>query len=227
MTIQSTMLSAAFSGLMLIGACGAAKADSVVLNTIDTTFDRDTGWPLQWLSINDVAIKFSSPRAGNITNIVAYLAAPDFANDTIGIMGDAGGLPDGTFLYSDPAPLFWENTSPVTLSGLKWAISAGTTYWLTVVADQSYVDGHGMDSYWSTGNAPGPVGYFSSDLHSWFIEDASYVTLPEAEILATTVPEPSTWAMMLLGFAGLGYAGYRRARAGHAALTAYATSGPN
>lgn len=24
------------------------------------------------------------------------------------------------------------------------------------------------------------------------------------------VPEPSTWAMMLVGFAGLGYAGYRR-----------------
>ena len=26
------------------------------------------------------------------------------------------------------------------------------------------------------------------------------------------VPEPSTWAMMLVGFAGLGFAGYRRAR---------------
>ena len=26
---------------------------------------------------------------------------------------------------------------------------------------------------------------------------------------ATFVPEPSTWAMMLLGFAGLGYLGYR------------------
>jgi hypothetical protein len=25
------------------------------------------------------------------------------------------------------------------------------------------------------------------------------------------VPEPSTWAMMLLGFAGLGYAGFMRA----------------
>jgi len=28
----------------------------------------------------------------------------------------------------------------------------------------------------------------------------------------STVPEPSTWAMMLLGFAGLGFAGYRRTR---------------
>jgi Ice-binding-like/PEP-CTERM motif len=27
----------------------------------------------------------------------------------------------------------------------------------------------------------------------------------------STVPEPSTWAMLLLGFAGLGFAGYRRA----------------
>jgi hypothetical protein len=33
-------------------------------------------------------------------------------------------------------------------------------------------------------------------------------------------PEPSTWAMMLLGFMGLGYVGYRRARAGHATLAA-------
>jgi hypothetical protein len=29
---------------------------------------------------------------------------------------------------------------------------------------------------------------------------------------APAIPEPSTWAMMLVGFAGLGYAGYRRTR---------------
>jgi PEP-CTERM motif len=35
------------------------------------------------------------------------------------------------------------------------------------------------------------------------------------------VPEPSTWAMMVLGFAGLGFAGYRRAaRARRATLSA-------
>jgi PEP-CTERM motif len=31
------------------------------------------------------------------------------------------------------------------------------------------------------------------------------------------IPEPSTWAMMLLGFAGLGFAGYRQARKAHPA----------
>ncbi len=30
---------------------------------------------------------------------------------------------------------------------------------------------------------------------------------------SSSVPEPSTWAMMLLGFAGLGYVGFRKARA--------------
>jgi PEP-CTERM motif len=29
---------------------------------------------------------------------------------------------------------------------------------------------------------------------------------------ASAVPEPSTWAMLLLGFAGLGYAGFRRCK---------------
>jgi hypothetical protein len=34
------------------------------------------------------------------------------------------------------------------------------------------------------------------------------------EIAVTPVPEPSTWAMMLLGFAGLGFAGYWASQAG-------------
>jgi hypothetical protein len=30
--------------------------------------------------------------------------------------------------------------------------------------------------------------------------------------LSSAVPEPSTWAMLLIGFAGIGFAGYRRSR---------------
>jgi hypothetical protein len=42
--------------------------------------------------------------------------------------------------------------------------------------------------------------------------------LEAAAPLADAVPEPSTWVMMLLGFGGLGFAKYCRARTGHATL---------
>jgi CHRD domain/PEP-CTERM motif len=32
------------------------------------------------------------------------------------------------------------------------------------------------------------------------------------QLILTAVPEPSTWAMMILGFAGIGFLGYRRRR---------------
>jgi len=31
--------------------------------------------------------------------------------------------------------------------------------------------------------------------------------------LVASIPEPATWAMMVIGFAGLGFAGWRKARA--------------
>jgi hypothetical protein len=37
------------------------------------------------------------------------------------------------------------------------------------------------------------------------------------DFTATDVPEPSTWAMLAVGFAGLGYAGHRRGRKAAAA----------
>ena len=50
-------------------------------------------------------------------------------------------------------------------------------------------------------------------------EEATYTLKPHGELLnrgmvesLTVVPEPSTWAMMLVGLAGLGFAGYRASR---------------
>lgn len=42
--------------------------------------------------------------------------------------------------------------------------------------------------------------------------EADSVTITAGPITVLPVPEPSTWAMMLQGFAGLGFAGYRRTR---------------
>ena len=41
---------------------------------------------------------------------------------------------------------------------------------------------------------------------------SAFLVTTNGRVFAATVPEPSTWAMMLLGFVGLGLAGYRRAR---------------
>ena len=53
----------------------------------------------------------------------------------------------------------------------------------------------------------------TSDLNTAF---GLTTSLPTIQVTSDVegVPEPSTWAMMLLGFAGLGFAGYRRARGG-------------
>ena len=53
-----------------------------------------------------------------------------------------------------------------------------------------------------------------------FSENSALTYIGLDDVSITGVPEPSTWEMMLLGFAGLGYVGYRRARAGRATLAA-------
>ena len=79
-------------------------------------------------------------------------------------------------------------------------------------------------------NGPGTPGSFSG----WMLENFTFTANSTSELLSflavgapannvppfalldgvslTAVPEPSTWAMMLLGFGGLGYAAYRRRR---------------
>jgi hypothetical protein len=64
------------------------------------------------------------------------------------------------------------------------------------------VDPTGLPSGYSTGGDPPPVGPIGP------------IGTPGGDppFGATAVPEPSTWAMLLLGFAGLGYAGFRRSK---------------
>jgi len=99
-----------------------------------------------------------------------------------------------------------------------FAVFAGTTTG-TGTEDLSEVLSNGVSL---TLNAPGatsatfsPIGYLS------VVKDqsdfAGSAGSADSSILGnafsvTAIPEPSTWAMMLLGFVGLGYAGYRTQR---------------
>jgi Laminin B (Domain IV)/PEP-CTERM motif len=48
------------------------------------------------------------------------------------------------------------------------------------------------------------------ELRGEFISGAEVEGLDNVTLMTAGVPEPSTWAMMILGFAGLGFMGYRR-----------------
>ena len=56
-----------------------------------------------------------------------------------------------------------------------------------------------------------PVWALYSPSHTSLAAELSPLTL-DTPVSASVVPEPSTWAMMLLGFVGLGYAGWRTQR---------------
>ncbi len=64
-----------------------------------------------------------------------------------------------------------------------------------------------VDMY-SNGDAPTDA-YYGVVVYDPSTGVADYTS---ADGLILTVPEPSTWAMMILGFAGLGFAGYRKSR---------------
>jgi hypothetical protein len=61
-------------------------------------------------------------------------------------------------------------------------------------------------------NSVSNLGFFSGPIDLTFGDPGVFVIGGIA-----AAPETSTWAMMLIGFAGLGYAGYRRAREPRAA----------
>jgi hypothetical protein len=59
-----------------------------------------------------------------------------------------------------------------------------------------------------TGSANAPVFPFATSNLSSLVDGPATITISAA------VPEPSTWAMMILGFAGVGFLAYRRKQHG-------------
>jgi hypothetical protein len=82
----------------------------------------------------------------------------------------------------------------------------------TPVANHTFPASAGSDS----ASAPTPAGLLSSETESIAATFTAASQDQEATVeyaaTGTFVPEPSTWAMMLVGFAGLGFAGYRTSR---------------
>jgi PEP-CTERM motif-containing protein len=54
--------------------------------------------------------------------------------------------------------------------------------------------------------------FYTYDYGTSTLEVYAYGELTAGTLTVALIPEPSTWALMVIGFGGLGFAAYRRSR---------------
>jgi hypothetical protein len=94
----------------------------------------------------------------------------------------------------------------VVVERLEPDASGSLTNW--VVVSERTIDENGSHSWSLLSGAPSDTPWLPNDLYRF--EGSSFSTDLLAE--TATTPEASTWVMMLIGFAGLGMAGYRNSK---------------
>jgi hypothetical protein len=99
--------------------------------------------------------------------------------------------------------------APVTAVGIFANVNLGTSFVLNAATGSlaqtvNIYDTSTFGFFGITSSTPFSSATFTS-------QDAfSTFNIPEIEFQVAAVPEPSTWAMMILGFAGIGLMAYRR-----------------
>jgi PEP-CTERM motif len=206
----------------VLGLSGAASAEIVTATftgTVNFVFDPDGGLP--------------SASEGD-TLVTTYVFDLDQAtqSDILPTGGESSG-PYGSFV-----------TASLTVNGVAGALPAFTTGELTgetqvfelgsvidavVSGGANHLDSNitGTDFAWNLASPAHGFSYDPTDADQTLIQlGDTNGDLVEADISSVAitvsstppVPEPSTWAMMLLGFAGLGFASYRARKRGLLAI---------
>jgi hypothetical protein len=190
------------------GACfgNDARADAIPY--------PDIGTPIAIPSYN-----FTASSTGNIT---AYFYTSD-AGDTEEVSMLVNGVATGIFGLNN-------HTSTVGEAFNLGAVDAGDTIeffiadlstgvdWYSNAADNSDGVNHAYVTAYTGGVSGIPagtyVGFEDRAFGDYDYNDDQFVftNVASGTTVASGVPEASTWAMLLFGFAGLGYAGYRRVR---------------
>lgn len=145
-----------------------------------------------WASNGQGAASFLNLDLGSVVSL-----AQAFVTDRVTSGGGNGGYVGGTTDYTTSFMLqAYTNSSFTTTLGAAFTVNqltpsspSGPTSFLTVVSLNGLTAEFLKYSVLST-NGPNPG---LSDIH-----------------FTSAIPEPSTWAMMILGFAGIGFLAYRR-----------------
>ena len=154
---------------------------------------------LNGLSLFDSSASSGAPAVGPNIGLV-YVGPDDDIDAYTGISGPmsfgAGGVTLGS---SGSGDTFGVNAAPSIVNSSLLIVPTGYASG-TALAGSSIYDGQTLASL---GLTPGTYVY------TWNSSPAQDDSLT---VKIGAIPEPSTWAMMLLGFAALGFAGFRATR---------------
>jgi len=181
------------AGALAIGLIGAAPAQATVLGVIDAGYLNDS---TNMTITNTSASAFSSlviDSVGGLFPGASETLGPLAAGATVTVpFGDAGGAFSADYDdYNGQCGLACETSYKVIASGV---------FFSNVFSP-------------STNSSGGFVDFLGTS----FDNDIAQV---QVGTISTSIPEPSTWAMMALGFLGLGFAGYRKATMSPALIAA-------
>ena len=221
-THATEITSATFTGLIVGGATTADVKDVEI--ELYHVFPKDSGAP-----DNRVKTRVNSPSDNNFAA----------ADDKLGSLSFTTTVLNGSFMAANSvvndinaAPnQFTGGEGAVTGEEVRFNITFNTPFLLGAdhVFFRPEVDlGSAGDFLWLSAPKPivSPGTPFTGDLQTWIRNDGAGALAPDwsrigtdithegpfnasFSLSGTIVPEPSTWAMMLIGFAGLGFLSYR------------------
>jgi hypothetical protein len=121
--------------------------------------------------------------------------------------------PDGSVAFGPPSEV--ESTNPIGFSGSGSPIYSGFLNWSYDRRDPNEVSDISGVPIWPGGPWNNVYQTKPTSGGAYALDGFILTSIPT---VGASVPESSTWAMMLFGFAGLGLAAYRRAKVGSAYL---------
>jgi hypothetical protein len=210
------LILAGVSALSLLSSASIASADVVTWTTWDSTSGGTAG---------PIHVTYAGPAVSVQTNYPSYMPASTFADGTI--------VSNAPTAANNILQIMGGNTTTQTITFSQavvnpvfaiWSLGAGGTP-ASFVFDQTptFVVGGPSNEYTggpivvsgntvsgSEGNGTVEfLGTFTTlswtnpQFENWYGFDVGFQSV-------AAVPEPSTWAMMILGFCGLGFMAYRR-----------------
>jgi hypothetical protein len=194
--MRKLLTGAAFAAIMTLA--GHASAANLLVNG-----SFETGDFIGWTQSGNLG--FTSVTSGDYDgspaeNGIYYVYEGPIGSD--GILSQTFSDTAGATLYIS-GWVIGNGTSP---SDVGFYFDGAPVVYITPVPDQPWTE------YTATVTATG-----SDTFSVGFRNDPSYDGLDNFSV-STTIPEASTWAMMMLGFGGLGFAGFRARRTAVAAL---------